>query len=188
MRRSIQPCGRRGSAQAARTSSKAVSTRISKVRAERRSDRDTRIASSRSTPRLAGHHQPTERPSGIGNSPDRYAASSVPGSRSAPTATRSLLSWAAKSGSSSGPCVGRVVEHRQRSELLPAGEDPRRRRRLDGTGHWVVTDEASASAVPSTDGHCRPAQVKNSAAFAFSSASSPGTSPLSSPKARSASA
>ncbi len=98
---SIQPLSRRGSAQASSTSSNAVSTRISKSRAERRSDRDTCIPRTGSTPRRTGLHQyigSPRVPDGIGNMPRRYAASSVPGARSAPAATRS-----SESSSRSGP-------------------------------------------------------------------------------------
>ena len=90
---SIQPDGRRGSAQASITSANAVSTRISNRRTDWRSDRETRSSSRpqhpaayRAEPR---HRRPRRPPTGIGNSPRRYAASSVPGSRSAPVATRS---------------------------------------------------------------------------------------------------
>ena len=66
--------------------------RISKSRADLRSDRDTRSPSSGSTPRSTGENHPSSSLSvatGIGKSPALYAASNVPGSRSAPRATRS---------------------------------------------------------------------------------------------------
>ena len=52
----IQPCGRRGSAQAATTSAKAESRRISKLRVARRSDRDTTSPSSGRIPRRTGEN------------------------------------------------------------------------------------------------------------------------------------
>ena len=62
---SIHPPERRGSAQAATTSSKAVSTRISNRRADLRSDLVTRSPESGSTPRSSGDHQaiPSSAPS-----------------------------------------------------------------------------------------------------------------------------
>ncbi len=69
--RRIHPPSRRGSAQAATTSSNAVSTRTSKRRHDARSDRLTRSPSSGITPRGSGDHQPTgprRRRNGIGNS------------------------------------------------------------------------------------------------------------------------
>ena len=92
MSRSIQPWGRDGSAQASATSANAVSTRISNSRHERRSDFETTSPSSGSTPRRTGQNQYIGSPGvpdGIGKSPRRYAASRVPGARSAPIPTRS---------------------------------------------------------------------------------------------------
>ncbi len=70
---SIQACGRAGSAHAHITSANAVSMRVSKCRADFRSDRDTCIASSGITPRGSGDHHATgpSSPSRIGNSPVR---------------------------------------------------------------------------------------------------------------------
>ena len=71
----IQPPGRRGSAQPPTTSAKAVSTRTSKARTARRSERVTRSPSRGSTPRSTGlnHASGSRRrvPDGIGKSPLR---------------------------------------------------------------------------------------------------------------------
>ena len=91
--RRSSPTGRAGSAQASTTSSKAVSTRISNRARTARSDRETRSPSSGSTPRSyraePRHRAPAAaRPaSGTGRAGRPPAA--CPGSRSAPSATRS---------------------------------------------------------------------------------------------------
>jgi hypothetical protein len=99
---SIQPCGRPGSAHARMTSSNAVSTVTTNLRRERRSDRLSWNASSGRIPRGSGDHHATgpPRPTRIGNRPPRYAASNVPGSRSAPTPTISVSSAASAAGNS----------------------------------------------------------------------------------------
>ena len=80
--RSIHAPGRRRSAQASITSSKAVFTRISNRLHAFRSDRVTRSPAPGSNgmiPRGSGDHQATSRRrAGIGKRPERYAASSVP--------------------------------------------------------------------------------------------------------------
>src|SRR5205823_14911174 len=78
-----------GSAQPRITSTKAVFTRSSKQPMARRNERLLRKPSSGMIPRGSGDHHARELPEYIGNSPRRYAASKVPGSRSAPTATMS---------------------------------------------------------------------------------------------------
>ena len=65
MSRVIHPASRAGSPQRATTSSKAVSTRISKSRHERRSDRDTTSPSSGTIPRCAGREPVHRRPGAV---------------------------------------------------------------------------------------------------------------------------
>ena len=73
------------------------------------------------TARGSGDHQTMRlRPYGIGNSPRRYAASIVPGSRSPPMPT--MPSWSALSGDGSA--------HR-----LGGGSTGSRRSGCDSTGH-----------------------------------------------------
>ena len=85
------------------TSRNATSRVTEKCPMDFRSDLVTRRASSGSTARGSGDHQPRI-PSGwtsIGKSPVEYACSRVPGSRSAPTPTRSSPACAVRGSGSS---------------------------------------------------------------------------------------
>src|SRR4051812_21499144 len=70
--------------------------------------RVTRRPSSGMTPRGSGDHQAMRGPppAGIGNSPLRYAANRVPGSRSAPTPTTPASSAARAGGNAHGVAGG----------------------------------------------------------------------------------
>src|SRR6266511_2383767 len=120
---SIQPCGRLGCAHSRITSSNAVSTVISNRRRERRNDLLSRNASRGTIPRGSGDHHATgpPRPTRIGNKPPRYAASSVPGSRSAPTPAISVSSADSAGGSNQdvgGGSIGTVTPQASRLRAI----------------------------------------------------------------------
>src|SRR4051812_5973979 len=74
--------------------------RTSYRRQLRRNERDTIRPSSGITPRGSGDHQPNVfLRNGIGKIPERYAASNVPGSKSAPIPQRPLSSASSGAGS-----------------------------------------------------------------------------------------